>query len=51
MGSITMYEVIRIDRDNTVVLLRSEDYQAAKELYDWFSTHMRCFSYKMRKVY
>lgn len=44
------YEVIRQDGAHTWVLLRTEDYAAAKELYDWFNTHMRCFTYKLRTV-
>lgn len=37
------YEVVRDD----VVLLRTHDYMAAKELYDWFSTYMSRFSYRL----
>ena len=47
---VDVYEVIRNDGSYIWVLLRTYNYEQAKELYDWFDTYMRCFSYKLRKV-
>lgn len=48
--TVPTYEVIRTDSVYTWILLRTENYRAAKELHDWFKTYMSCFTYKLRQV-